>query len=451
MTTGNSDLLVASRDPTVGNGSLLGNSLDGEADKNSCASGTTRTRKKVTFDLDLQVRTIPNRIPVYERRPAYNNSGHLIRGRTPQSYAFVPKPLDIRGRDRYLIGAANLSAKRIVDLFSVPNGNPNYPSPPRGQTRTGQPAWRRQSPTYGSAATTGSAAVRHPAYAFDGTKSAKMSRAAANLKQITAALGEHFDSSVYQEWDTSSASSKRGVAPAPQRGADPSDSSATTGACTTVTLAPSRSYTPPKPRTFFPYRHQLTTKSISPTDSNQDSSADSTRTSLTERSRSTSYAGESSRKLPVVVDDQQPSMNDSQLIISKAPSNQRPDVRRRIDGGGPVGTDRFRRVPSARDRERQERASSRCSTIDTYVISEPFDVDNSSSTSSRGLGTRIGSGRRMAPTPGKTRSMAWEGADISITEPALTANALRTYKPGQSNLSSGSMANWQVSSKPVNR
>ena len=34
----------------------------------------SRTRKKVTFDLDLQVHTIPNRIPIYERRPAVSTA-----------------------------------------------------------------------------------------------------------------------------------------------------------------------------------------------------------------------------------------------------------------------------------------------------------------------------------------------------------------------------------------
>lgn len=451
MTTGQSDVLVVPREPaaSVGNGPIIREPASDREKPSDSTTGTTRSRKKVTFDLDLQVRTIPNRIPMYERRPAhYNNTGHLSRGRSSQSYAFGPKPLDIRGRDRYLIGAANLSAKKIVDLFRVPNGHQSYPSPPKGQARQGQPAWRRQSQQgYGSAATSGSSAVRHPAYAYDGTKSAKMSRAAANLKQITAALSEHFDASVYQEWNSSE--KKKGPTPvsASIQGISSSDVSAGSGSCNTVSPTPPRGFNPTKLKNHLHYRQQLSPQSISPTDSNQDS--ESSRTSLAERSRTVSYSSgtatsTSTRKLPVVV-MQQSSLSDPQLIISKAPSNSRPDVRRRSDDGVYQGSERFRRVPSART----DRSASRCSSIDSFVISEPFDLESGPSGASYTKEGRFGSGRKMPPAQGAGRPMAWEGAEISVTEPNLMANALRTVKQGQNMPLNNPL--WQVSSKPLNR
>ena len=132
--------------------------------------------KKVTFDLDLEIHTIPQRIPLYEKRPASHLS-YPTRGQHPQ--AFLPRPLDLRGRDKHLLGAT--STKKIIDLFNL--SNHNYPFSPKVIGRSSKRSLQSTGAFRSTFPPTNSYTVRKP-----------MSRAAFNLKEITNALGDLDDS-----------------------------------------------------------------------------------------------------------------------------------------------------------------------------------------------------------------------------------------------------------------
>lgn len=179
--------LASSADTPVNDGARKQKSLDPVVKRKKAPM------KKVTFDLDLEIHTIPKRVPMYEQRPASNFTANSAGGGYqyhPQ--AFIPRPLDLRGRDRHLLGPN--STKRIIDLFNLNRS---------GVGKYGPKVIGRSTKGGTSAADFLGKYPPTNSYPPNFRPPSKMSRAAFNLKQITSALGEHLTETGYDgfEWD----------------------------------------------------------------------------------------------------------------------------------------------------------------------------------------------------------------------------------------------------------
>ncbi|KAJ8033151.1 hypothetical protein HOLleu_23301 [Holothuria leucospilota] len=388
---------------------------------------TTRPRKRVTFDMQLQIHTIPNRIPVYERRPAYNSMGppphySALLNRTQHQRSILPRPLEGKSRDRYLVGAANLSAKRIIDLFGTPSSGIASSSPTRSRNTTYRNT--RRVPQYASPTISSNARLSQtPNDSNAIERQPLMSPAAANLKHITDALGE-------EQSPANSESKEIGFS----RNADKAVISPSLGGRSDQDLF--NGLKAPRSRVqSSPARVQ--NFSFSGSSSTVTTSQPSLRyTNGPERLRSASLATPrpepldgSGAKLPSVSSEQ------IQLSNRYLPGKMIPgkDETMRLSAHG--RTDFFKPSTDEYSNETDingnipNRTPSRCSTIDAYVIGD--GQDQSSLTSPYGITSnagnrRIGSGRghrRIITTP---PSRAWEGMEMPVTQPSLQVSALRT-------------------------
>lgn len=390
-------------------------------------SRKSRPRKRVTFDMQLKIHTIPNRIPVYERRPAYNNMGPpahysslLNRGQNQRS--LLPRPLDIKTRDRYLVGAANLSAKRIIDIFgSANNRHVSSPSPNRQRTSGYRNA--RRVPQYASPTISSSARLTQSLTESAATERHEpvMSRAAANLKQITDAIGEESPRNGEEQYFPRDAEMLEKISNGVTGERDISANSVygSQQTRTRVQSSPSR------------------VQSYSYTQNNLSNSHHGGRFSHgPERLRSASLATPrpepldgGTGRLPIVTSEQIQLNN--RYMTSRV--NTGKDEQMRLSAHGRSDLYKSNSDEYANDKDFNgnvpNRTPSRCSTIDAYAIDGPDHSNvNSFNLSANGSATtrRIGSGRgqrRLITTP---PSRAWEGFEMAITQPSLQVSALRT-------------------------
>lgn len=382
--------------------------------------GTRKPRKRVTFDMQLQIHTIPNRIPMYERRPAYNNmvhpaghhSGLLNRGQHQRS--LLPRPLDIKNRDRYFVGVANLSTKRIIDLFG--SASTRHSSTSSSTTRQRSPSSRntRRVPQYASPTISSSSRLSQSSGTASGSSAdipPVMSRAAANLKQITDALGEDVREGSPEEQHLgngiSNAGSSEGV----------SQISSYIGgqqSKTRVQSSPARvqnySLSQSSHSNSFAYSRDvpdrlrpasLVTPRPEPLDGSKLPIVTSEQIQLSNR-----YA-----TFNIPKDDQMRMSAHGKNDLFKSSGDEYSD-RKDINGNSP------------------NRTPSRCSTIDGYVIDSPDQnsINSASMTTNRRTGSGRGHRRLITTLP----SRAWEGLEMSVTQPSLQVNALRTAVPHQS-------------------
>ncbi len=334
--------------------------------------------KKVTFDLELEIHTIPQRIPIYEKRPA-SHASYPSRGQHPQ--AFLPRPLDLRGKDRHLLGTT--SARKIIDMFNLPSAVHNYPFSPKIIGRSPKRTTHQNASTLTSYPPTNSYPPRHP----------RMSRAAFNLKQLTSALGENFDESVY-EWDyTARARKQIGGSAASMASVVPSMNNSKVK--TTGNEIPTSNRQGNAIAAFSPSRIK-TSPIRSPTN---------TDTLSIDKNPN---AGQAKQVFPPsYITSGTPHLSSTHLSLNNR-SNTQLTNRRQLKTSTrrtSIESDHNSRTKSPT----KDRASSRCSTIDTYVIAE---VSNEGQTPER-VSPRSGSlayRRKLVTSPNKktTSQMAWE-------------------------------------------
>lgn len=385
--------------------------------------------KKVTFDLDLEIHTIPQRIPIYEKRPASHVS-YPTRGNHPQ--AFLPRPLDLRGRDRHLLGVN--STRKIIDLFNLPNGVHNYPFSPKVIGRSPKRSQNQNAATVRS--------TYPPTNSY--TPKQPLSRAAFNLKQLSNALGEHFDESVY-EWDyTSRARKQIGGSAASMASASDTNNNNNSKTKTSVNdnqAGSRKSHRDNAIAAFSPSKIKTSTQRSS---TNQE-------TLSIDRNPSIGH-GKQILQPSYAISTASPHFNTASLSI-KSGQHQ---LKNRRNFKTPHSSRTVPHTEITSDRtaspSKDTRASSRCSTIDTYVISDVPDSQGTGTSSPRS-GSASAYRRRpslTSPKKATVSQVAWGSSGASETVPITGGISVASQRTGTiSKQQMPAQPQWEVLARPA--
>ena len=383
--------------------------------------------KKVTFDLDLEIHTIPQRIPIYEKRPASHVS-YPTRGHHPQ--AFLPRPLDLRGRDRHLLGVN--STRKIIDLFNLPNGVHNYPFSPKVIGRSPKRSQNQNAATVRSSyPPTNSYTPKQP-----------LSRAAFNLKQLSNALGEHFDESVY-EWDYASRARKQigGSAASMASASDINNNNSKTKTSVNDNQAGiRRSHRDNAIAAFSPSKIK-TSAQRSPT--NQETLSIDRNPSIGQ--------GKQYLQPSYAIATASPHFNTASLSI-KSGQHQLKN-RRHFKTTHSSRTVPHTEITSDRTASpsKDTRAPSRCSTIDTYVIADVPDGQRTGTSSPRSGSASAYRRRLTSPSKKATVSqVAWGSSGASDTTSIAGGTSVASQRIGTMGQQQGpGQPQWEVLARPA--